>query len=250
MPQPIYKNKLMMVGAATAIIAASFYFFSSTFGKPATLKDPRFKDDIFAEAVVIAAHMRNDPTCIGLGKLIIDNADPRRGSELYRAQIRQRLVERIPAGCIAPDDYPIPVALTAYIESTNPARTGGKQSTNTASSGEDSAAQTMAAPVVQIAPFVVALADTDKPHYLQIAFSVLVSDSSSAEKVKSAMPEIRDRAIKYLGTKRSTEIADTAGKEAMSRDLITSFNQPLSSIGNAVINAKSVFLTSFTIQSE
>ncbi|MDR6742030.1 flagellar basal body-associated FliL family protein [Herbaspirillum huttiense F1] len=251
MPQSTHKTKLVALAAiGSALLGGVFFyfFFPSSSASPNLPDDPRISDSIFSNAVVIAAHLRDDPRCIPLGKLIIGYADPRRGPEAYREQILYKMTERIPRACFDEKATAAPPELVAYINNTNPALQQNKQSPLSVSDNNPPVAN--APSVVQIEPLTVVLADPEKAHYFQTIFSVQVSDKESAEKTKRAMAELKDRALKLLSTKTSSDITTVLGKEALVKELVSLFNQPMSSIGGESINAQNIYFTTFVIQTE
>lgn len=82
--------------------------------------DPRFQDQTFSEAVNLAKGLRNNPMCIGLGKMMISQASPDAGSEFYRAEVLNRIANRIPQSCIASDGSEPPDEIIAFIRGTVP----------------------------------------------------------------------------------------------------------------------------------
>jgi len=101
---------------------------------------------------------------------------------------------------------------------------------------------------VTLEPFTVNLQQDDAgPQYLQVGLALKATDESLVEAVKLHMPEIRNRVLLLLSSKKASEIASLEGKKTLSTDLTREIVQPLA--GSAAARAlDSVLFTSFVIQ--
>ena len=95
--------------------------------------------------------------------------------------------------------------------------------------------------------FTVNLQPEGADQYLQIALTVQVADPAQVELIKLNMPQIRSRLLLLLSSKKASEISTTAGKTALTKEIIEQIKMPFSA------NAKpqevpGVFFTSFIIQ--
>lgn len=97
-------------------------------------------------------------------------------------------------------------------------------------------------------PFTVNLQHDDtSPQYLQVGFSLKVVDDSYVAAIKLYMPEIRNRILLLLSSKKASEISTLEGKKALSTELIKEIAQPLA--GRVPAHGlDSVLFTSFVIQ--
>jgi len=127
-----------------------------------------------------------------------------------------------------------------------------------ASADEDASAEAKAdeegggegkAPVfVVIEPFTVNLQpESGTDQFLQIAFTLQVSDPKQEELIKLYMPQVRSRMLMLLSSKKSSELTSTDGKKKLSDEIIAQVKQSFAPKGapQSVIN---VFFTSFVIQ--
>ncbi|MBX9811472.1 MAG: flagellar basal body-associated protein FliL [Burkholderiales bacterium] len=82
--------------------------------------------------------------------------------------------------------------------------------------------------------------------YLQVGLVLKVKDNATVEAVKRQMPEIRNRLLLLLSSKRASEISTVAGKQKLSGEILAEVKQPFSpEIQQQVVD---VFFTSFVIQ--
>ncbi|MEO8599821.1 MAG: flagellar basal body-associated protein FliL, partial [bacterium] len=83
--------------------------------------------------------------------------------------------------------------------------------------------------------------------YLQIAFTLQVADADQVEIIKLNMPQVRNRILMLLSSKKSSEIASTEGKKQLSNQIVALLNQPFYPQSKPQ-EVTSVFFTSFIIQ--
>ncbi len=105
------------------------------------------------------------------------------------------------------------------------------------------------APVfVTIEPFTVNLQQEGaEQQYLQVSFTLQVSDAAQEETIKNFMPQVRSRLLLLLSSKKASELTPADGKKKLQEDIISAVNQPFSAKG-APQEVSNVFFTSFVIQ--
>ena len=98
--------------------------------------------------------------------------------------------------------------------------------------------------------------DDASPQYLQVGLSLKMTDPAMVEAVKQRMPEVRNRILLLLSSKKASDISSPQGKEALSTELMREIGKPLSAAAPAAGGAtlassagiESVLFTSFVIQ--
>ncbi len=101
---------------------------------------------------------------------------------------------------------------------------------------------------VSLEPFTVNLQHDDtSPQYLQVGLSLKVTDTEMVNAVKLHLPEIRNRVLLLLSSKKASDISTLEGKQKLSIELLREINQPLSGALRAQ-GVDSVLFTSFVIQ--
>ena len=94
-------------------------------------------------------------------------------------------------------------------------------------------------------PFTVNLQREDgAAQYLQVGLSLKLADSSLSDAIKLHMPEIRNRVLLLLASKKASEISTTDGKQKLAAELMQAIAQPL---GDAA-GLEAVLFTSFVVQ--
>ncbi len=98
-------------------------------------------------------------------------------------------------------------------------------------------------PLFSLDTFIVNLADPQRNRYLRITMDLELAASSDAEKLNERLPQIRDRILMILPSKRFEEIASMEGKTALRDEIIGKLNGlfPTEVISN-------IFFTEFVIQ--
>lgn len=83
--------------------------------------------------------------------------------------------------------------------------------------------------------------------YLQVGLVVKAKDNATIETVKLQMPEIRNRVLLLLSSKRASEISTVAGKEKLSAEILAEIRKPLApeTVQQQIL---AVFFTAFVIQ--
>ena len=89
--------------------------------------------------------------------------------------------------------------------------------------------------------------DDSSAQYLQVGLSLKVTDPAMVDAVKLRMPEVRNRVLLLLSSKKASEIASPQGKEALSAELVKEIGKPLGA-GEGGQRIESVLFTSFVIQ--
>lgn len=89
-------------------------------------------------------------------------------------------------------------------------------------------------------------ADPDE-QYLQVEMTLQVSEEKDTEIIKLHMPELRNRILLLLSSKKSSEIASMEGKQMLSNEIIKQVKLPFSGSKNTQ-KLTGVFFTSFVIQ--
>ena len=101
---------------------------------------------------------------------------------------------------------------------------------------------------VTLEPFTVNLQHGDSSsQYLQVGLSLKVTDAEFVDAIKLYMPEIRNRVLLLLSSKKASEISTLEGKKSLSIELSKEIVQPLSGRVPAQ-GLDSVLFTSFVIQ--
>ncbi|HRH12889.1 MAG TPA: flagellar basal body-associated protein FliL [Azonexus sp.] len=118
-----------------------------------------------------------------------------------------------------------------------------------AADGKPDTSKTAKPPVfVPMEPFTVNLQHDDlSPQYLQVGLSLKVADSAVVDALKLHMPEIRNRVLLLLSSKKASDITTLEGKQALSAELMHEISQPLAGSAQAK-GVESVLFTSFVIQ--
>ena len=100
---------------------------------------------------------------------------------------------------------------------------------------------------VSLDTFTINLAAEPAEQFLQVDITLQLADEIDATLIKTHMPEVRNRLLMLLTTKRSTEISTLEGKKKLSTDISEQLNQPFTA-GSKLNKAAGVFFTSFVIQ--
>ncbi len=101
---------------------------------------------------------------------------------------------------------------------------------------------------VTLEPFTVNLQHEDaSSQYLQVGLALKVSDAGAVDAIKLHMPEIRNRILLLLSSKKASELATAEGKKTLSTELAREVLQPLAGSVPAQ-GLDSVLFTSFVIQ--
>ena len=83
--------------------------------------------------------------------------------------------------------------------------------------------------------------------YLQVDISLKVDELAESDLIKLHMPQVRDRLLLLLSSKKGAEISSIEGKKTLGNEIIAQLNQPFSAEGKEQ-HVNGVFFTSFVIQ--
>ncbi|MCX7142650.1 MAG: flagellar basal body-associated protein FliL [Proteobacteria bacterium] len=100
---------------------------------------------------------------------------------------------------------------------------------------------------VPLEPFTVNLQLEDVAQYLQVGISLRITDPAYTDAIKLNMPEIRNRILLLLSSKKPSQISTLEGKQALSAEIMQETTQALGSSVPAS-GVSSVLFTSFIIQ--
>lgn len=95
--------------------------------------------------------------------------------------------------------------------------------------------------------FTVNLATEEEEHYLQTNITLQIKNKEDIDKMNLYMPQIRNRLLILLSSKKASEIAGIEGKKRLARDVMAAVNDPLYA-GAERQSATQVLFTSFIIQ--
>jgi flagellar protein FliL len=82
--------------------------------------------------------------------------------------------------------------------------------------------------------------------YLQVTLTVKTSDDGASEAMKLHMPEIRNRLLLLLSSKKPSELLTVPGKVQLAEEILREVKQPVPEALRA--NVLAVYFTSFVIQ--
>ena len=98
-------------------------------------------------------------------------------------------------------------------------------------------------PLFPLETFIVNLADEERSRYLRITMDLELVEATDSEKLNQRLPQIRDRILMILPSKRFDDIASVEGKTALRDEIINKLN---SLFPRAVIT--NIFFTEFVVQ--
>jgi flagellar protein FliL len=100
---------------------------------------------------------------------------------------------------------------------------------------------------VKLETFTVNLNPEEGEKYLQVDMTLNATDKEEADFLGVHMPQVRNRVLLLLTSKKPSEITTMDGKKALSKELTEQINQPYSTNGKP-LKVTGVFFTSFVIQ--
>lgn len=100
---------------------------------------------------------------------------------------------------------------------------------------------------VNMEPFTVNLQPEAGEQYLQVQFTLQVSDEKQVEQIKLYMPLIRSRVLLLLASKKASELATSEGKRKLQDEILAQVKQPFAA-NTPPQEVSGVFFTSFVIQ--
>lgn len=112
----------------------------------------------------------------------------------------------------------------------------------------EEAKEEVKAPVfVPLETFTVNLQADPDEQYLQVEMTLQVPEEKDTEIIKLHMPELRNRILLLLSSKKSSEVASVEGKQRLSDEIIKQVKLPFAGSKNTQ-KLTGVFFTSFVIQ--
>ena len=96
-------------------------------------------------------------------------------------------------------------------------------------------------------PFTVNLQQETGEQFLQVAMTVQVSDEKSLEEIKVYNPQVRNRILLLLSSKKASEINTADGKKKLADEVAAQIRLPFAKQGKPQ-GVDNVFFTSFVIQ--
>lgn len=95
--------------------------------------------------------------------------------------------------------------------------------------------------------FTVNLQPEDNSQYLQVGLTVKVWETEVVQEITKQMPDIRNRILMLLSSKKATDIAGIQGKQLLSQQIVEEIKQSLDS---EILqeDVREVLFTSFVIQ--
>ena len=100
---------------------------------------------------------------------------------------------------------------------------------------------------VSLDTFTINLLPDPEEQFLQVDITLQFSEEKDAQTVKTHMPEVRNRLLMLLTTKKGSEINTLDGKKKLSAEISSTLNQTYTA-GNPFNKVVGVFFTSFVIQ--
>ena len=91
--------------------------------------------------------------------------------------------------------------------------------------------------------FIVNLADQERSRYLRVTMDLELVASTDTEKLNERLPQVRDRILTLLPSKRFADIASTEGKTALRDEIIGKLNGLFPE--NVITN---IFFSEFVVQ--
>lgn len=98
-----------------------------------------------------------------------------------------------------------------------------------------------------IDPFTVNLQPEIGEQYLQVAFTLQVTDQAQIDQIKLYMPLVRSRLLMLLANKKPSELSTADGKQKLQEEIIAQLREPFVPNGEPV-GVDAVLFTSLVIQ--
>jgi flagellar FliL protein len=117
------------------------------------------------------------------------------------------------------------------------------QAAQTANIDSNQSQMSQLGPLFSLDTFIVNLADEERNRYLRITMDLELSAPADSEKLNERLPQIRDRILMILPSKRFDDIASVEGKTVLRDEIIGKLNSlfPRTVITN-------IFFTEFVVQ--
>lgn len=117
-----------------------------------------------------------------------------------------------------------------------------------ASAAAKSAAQPAVPPVfLALDTFTVNLQSDEMQQFLQVGMTLQVANDAQVELIKANMPQVRNRLLLLLSSKKPAEILNVDGKKKLSADIVSQVREPFTAAGPKP-DVTDVFFTSFVVQ--
>lgn len=100
---------------------------------------------------------------------------------------------------------------------------------------------------VSLETFTVNLQPDPAEQFLQVDLTLQLADEAEAELIKQHMPEVRNRLLMLLTSKKSSEISSVEGKKKLSVEISAQLKEAFVA-GSKLQKVAGVFFTSFVIQ--
>jgi len=100
---------------------------------------------------------------------------------------------------------------------------------------------------LKLETFTVNLSPEDGEKYLQVDMTLNAASKEEASYLEVHMPQVRNRVLMLLTSKKASDITSVEGKKLLSQELTEQLNQPYSADGKPK-KISGVFFTSFVIQ--
>lgn len=100
---------------------------------------------------------------------------------------------------------------------------------------------------IAMEPFTVNLQPEAGEQYLQVQFTVQVTDEKQVEQLKLYMPLVRSRLLLLLSSKKPSELSTPEGKKRLQDEIVAAIKQPFTP-QSPPQGVTGVFFTSFVIQ--
>ena len=97
--------------------------------------------------------------------------------------------------------------------------------------------------IYSLEPFIINLADEGGKRYLRVTIDLELKNESVSEEIKKRLPEMRDRILMILPSKRFEDIKTVEGKALLRNEIIAKLN---SLFGGE--NIANLFFTEFVVQ--
>ena len=95
--------------------------------------------------------------------------------------------------------------------------------------------------------FTVNLQPEESNQYLQVGLTIKTRETEVVQEIAKQMPDIRNRILMLLSSKKATEIAGIQGKQSLSQQIVSEIKQSLGS-EDLQEDVREVLFTSFVIQ--
>ena len=114
---------------------------------------------------------------------------------------------------------------------------------NTAAIAQGGQGQTTLGTLFPLDTFIVNLADQERSRYLRVTMDLELAAATDTQKLTERLPQVRDRILMLLPSKRFADISSTEGKTALRDEIIGKLNGLFP--GNVITD---IFFTEFVVQ--